>query len=662
MPVRPAPSSGAANASYELQPIRSGAQLGATPDPAAGRDASSRPSRPSINTSRGAQESVRNRIESGEGDTPVTPSQFRRTQAMLDEVVREMFAEQGDLGMMHAADLDAGHPIEAHLAPQSGTAPHGGPDAASTLRPRSSQDSEGDLGLARGYARDTSLTAPMLPLSRSVSQSSSTSNGSAPSVNTSTPPASSGATDPVVAPGAPPPPLPSPTLRSTLTRPLSRASTSSLDSTRPPSPAVASPGVSPAVSRMMPGAFHDSDEDDGEHDILPRFTPRVGGPGSGMQSHLIGQMRRRAVSSADDADAPTRATPSVASSSRSAQTAEVAIPPAAAEALARMPVWLEGLQKGGLNYLNAMLRDGGVTTVATFLRELIGYAMANSSGMSESHKLAVSSTIMGLTMFMNLGAMARQYQDGTGNGRTRSYQALNVGLLALATGVAAKTDTLAGAAPLLFKGGSYCVVRDTLNAFFTQSDARDQHGQPPSHRVAALHAVLVAAIGMAVNWGQSAEHVISGTGAASAQKALVSALGSIGLYSLLNGAGEALDGGTLPYLQAADEHVRPPAASAEETRRQGPGDVKLEVKAGVPTWGQYLDKVNGTMTGRASIFATLYGLVGAIDSLKPQNPTDAANFMNATLGLMLGAFCPIFIGSVSTSPAPPRERSNDSIV
>ncbi|MES2742227.1 MAG: hypothetical protein V4754_14925 [Pseudomonadota bacterium] len=653
MPVRPVPPN--TSASYDMQPIGPGAPSTSAPEPSAARGAPAQRSRPAVLTSRGSQESVRQWIEQGADATPVTASQFRRTQALLDDVIRDMFPEQGDVGLMRMDDLDAGHAIEACPAPPHGAMHEAAQPGTPALRPRASQDADGDLGLARGYARDTSLAAPMRPLSRarSLSQASSASSASYHSALSDEPAAPDEADMADEAPCAPMLPHP--------LSPSASPSSTAAGPAAPPSPTAPLPVPARKIAVSDVAGEPEGCEPAGSSGA----APQAGGPGSSLRSQLMGELRGRAsgshsVAAGDPAQA--QATPSVASSGRAAQPAELALPPAAVAAVAHMPVWLEGLRRGGVNYLNAMVRDGSVTTLATFLRELTGYAMANSSGMSEQHKLGVSYSIMGLTILMNLASMAAHYQKGTGNLRTGIAQALNASLLTLATGVAAKTETLAAAAPLLFKGAMYCVIRDTLNTFFTQSDARDQLGQPPSQRVAALQGALAAAIAIAVNSGQSARHVISGTGAAAADKALLGALGSIGLYSLVNGAGETLDGGSLAYLHAADEHMRPPEGASQETLRRGPGDVKLEAKARVPTWGQVLDKVGGVMTSRASIFGTLYGLVGAIDNHKPRNPADAANFMNATLGLMLGAFYPIYIGSVSTSPAPPRPRADDSAV
>lgn len=316
----------------------------------------------------------------------------------------------------------------------------------------------------------------------------------------------------------------------------------------------------------------------------------------------------------------------------------------------------------GANYAISFARDGGITTATTMLRELIGYAVVRHSTLSESQKAAIAAGIMGFAIVLNLAAMATHAVKGIGNRRTRLAQSINIGLLGVVMYVAHKTNILAGVMPLLVKAIAYSLLRDTANDFITMNDVRNTSGKPPGALAILIQMPLYAAVSIIVNYLQGSPGAVSGPAAAAKGLALKHALLPMLGFSAFNGLGEGVDGSNFSHAIAYEQsRARRLAGSADADGRKSGADVDLRVKLRVPTWSQYTDKVAGAMTGRASAFTVIYGLIGALSQV-PMSDQQRNHFMNCMVGLAIGGFVAIFASSFSTSARAPRPAADPSPV
>lgn len=323
---------------------------------------------------------------------------------------------------------------------------------------------------------------------------------------------------------------------------------------------------------------------------------------------------------------------------------------------------LDGTKKLGANYLTSLARDGGITTATTMLRELIGYAVVHHNTLSESQKTAVAAGIMGFAIVLNLAAMAIQGLKGTGNLRTRTGQGINIALLGVVMFVAHKTSTLATVMPLLVKAIAYSLMRDSTNDFLTMRDARDTSGKPPAALAIVIQSSFYVAVNIIVNYLQGSAVSISGPAAAANGLALKHALLPMLAFSAFNGVAEGADGANFSHIIAYQQsRARRLAGGQPADGRKGATDVDLKVKLRVPTWSQYLDKVSGPMTGRASAFTVIYGMIGALSQV-PMSDDKRVHFMNCMIGLAIGSFVGIFVAGFSTSTPAPRQVVDPSPV
>lgn len=338
-------------------------------------------------------------------------------------------------------------------------------------------------------------------------------------------------------------------------------------------------------------------------------------------------------------------------------------------ALAKLPGWRANIARNhpilnvGANYLTSLGRDGTITAMSTFARELVGYGVENWDKMTDERKVALSYSVMAMAIGLNAYSAARQHFKGTANNTTRVSQATNLVLMTMAMVLAAKTNTLGSASSLLVKGFVYSIIRDSANTFVLLNDAMDTSNKPPNLKSMFSNVSTYTAVSTAVNYLQSLPGVNSGTSSLATSLGLGKAIKGIIPFALANALGEGADGVHLPYWQAFYDSKRKgvDAQGAPKEPRRKPSDVVMVTKWRVPSMEQYLDKVSGLMNGRIAFFMVAYGLANIINNAGIKNPAAALAFSNVMLGFITGAFCPIFGGGAATSPARPR-RSDQSAV
>lgn len=338
-------------------------------------------------------------------------------------------------------------------------------------------------------------------------------------------------------------------------------------------------------------------------------------------------------------------------------------------ALATLPGWRANIARNhpvlnvGANYVTSLGRDGTITAMSTFARELIGYGVENWDKLTDERRVALSYAVMAMAIGLNTYSMARQHFKGTANNTTRVSQATNLALIIMALTLAAKTNTLGGVSSLLVKGLIYSIVRDSANTFVLLNDAMDTSGKPPNLKSMFSNVSTYTTVSTIVNYLQSLPGVNSGTSDQASALGLGKAIKGIIPFALANALGEGADGVHLPYWQALYDSKRSgvDAGGQPKEPRRNASDVVMVTKWRVPSMEQYLDKVTGLMNGRIAFFMVAYGLVGVINNAGIKNPAAAMAFSNVMLGFITGAFCPIFGGGAATSSPRPRHSEESAV-
>ncbi|WP_412025839.1 hypothetical protein [Burkholderia cepacia] len=331
--------------------------------------------------------------------------------------------------------------------------------------------------------------------------------------------------------------------------------------------------------------------------------------------------------------------------------------------------------------LTAVAREGAITWVATYVREVCGHEVAKLLDDAPEHvKIAVSGAILGATALLNGLVFWKQRADGRANTWTKSGQLANAALILGAGGVAAGTGALGKAAPLLVKATTYSIIRDLSNLLVRVGDNRDPAKTAPNEKAVFADAVAYFINQYFVNTLQGSGVSHSGTSTAAASESVGAATRSLLAFSAANAGGEIVDAVSYPMFTAFFDKF-----DASPTVVKGMRDgmweaLSVELKASVHIPfvadavnrllnGQHVGKVSnedladkamGAMLGRQSLFVTLFTLIdaiGRVGTAAKLDPQDAAHVTNLLAALTIGFMVPVFVGAASASPrTQPRGR------
>ncbi|WP_144114225.1 hypothetical protein [Paraburkholderia sp. BCC1886] len=328
------------------------------------------------------------------------------------------------------------------------------------------------------------------------------------------------------------------------------------------------------------------------------------------------------------------------------------------------------------NLFNATLREGGVTFLATVLRELTGQAVTKGlENASEELKLGVSITVLVGTGLLNGAAMLRQGRDGTGNWITRTAQLANIAALSTAGAVAGKTGTLGDIAPLLVKATAYTLARDGINMFVRLSDNRSEDRAPINFKAMATNMAVFGVNQFVVNMLQGLGVSYSGTSESAQHASVRQAFGHISAFAAANAGGEITDAMLYPAMTAFFDKVGESISQGTRgTVRQGLSGVanlRLGASIHVPVGSELINrvaghevvgdltmddvknKVSGAMTARQSLFVILFSLLDSMNKAGQKLPASGhAVVTNLIAGLSVGLMLSSFLSSLSLSPKP----------
>ncbi|RQS15896.1 hypothetical protein DIE06_21925 [Burkholderia sp. Bp8998] len=335
------------------------------------------------------------------------------------------------------------------------------------------------------------------------------------------------------------------------------------------------------------------------------------------------------------------------------------------------------------NIGTAIVREGTITLLTTYLREVCGHEVAKSLEHSpQSTKIAISGTILGATALLNALVFLKQRRDGRTNAWTKFGQASNVMWLSGAGVAAATTGGFGDAAALLAKATVYPISRDMLNVFVRLGDNRDPGKIAPNRNAVLADAAIYCINQFVVNTLQGVGTSHSGTSAATVSGSVAHATPSLLAFSAANAFGETMDALCYPALTAFFDKfdVAPTLKSGVQEGMRAVGNLELTANLHLPfvanarddrpndrTIGRasredFADKAMGAMLGRQSLFVALFGLIGAISQVGPAaklGPKDAALVTNVLAALAIGFMLPAFVGAASASPR--RQRPTDDL-